>query len=209
MCDWLVVDIGGLMYGTRAYPEKRRSVGQGNTELSWLRGLRRMAWWQWLDCWGCWQYRICLVVSIIAGMLYMTPLREQGEVMWCGEVLSSWWCARPLPLSLSPPALLCGELSATPQHHITSPLLTERCHIQFQWVFMVGKNNLHHQHHLCSGSSTQSMHPHLTFLLFSPILFYYCYACLVTPLTQVAVFTSPLSCVLRLLPFLATWPQIH
>ena len=33
MCDWLFVDLNGLMDGTRAYPEKERSIGQGNTEL--------------------------------------------------------------------------------------------------------------------------------------------------------------------------------
>ena len=33
--DWLYVDIGGLMDGTKEHtPEKGRSIGQGNTELS-------------------------------------------------------------------------------------------------------------------------------------------------------------------------------
>ena len=36
MSAWLFVDLDGLMDGTRAYPEKERSIGQGDTELSWV-----------------------------------------------------------------------------------------------------------------------------------------------------------------------------
>ena len=81
-----------------------------------------------------------------------------------------------LPLSLSC-IISCATMRRT-SHHLS--FVQERgviCNrlpmMKFQWVCMVGNNNLHHQHHLCSGTvNLQSMYPHLIFLLFSPILFH-------------------------------------
>ena len=84
----------------RAYPEKGRSIGQGNTELSWVdKGVPRDGV---IGCWGCWQYRLSFVISIIVSLLQMPPLCAQGrgDVVVMRRWLSSWWGAWPLSLPL-------------------------------------------------------------------------------------------------------------
>ena len=110
------------------------------------------------DCWGCWQYRLSFVVSIIAGLLKMTLLCEQGrgDVVG-GEVVSLPGGAHGLSLSLplvnslrnyeeASLHLSCSrEVSYSTMRSIASTLHLTHSKISITMVCMAGNN----KEHLC------------------------------------------------------------
>ena len=194
----------------RAYPEKGRSIGQGNTELSWVdKGVPRDGV---IGCWGCWQYRLSFVISIIVSLLQMPPLCAQGrgDVVVMRRWLSSWWGAWPLSLPLV--HFSCATMRrAVPPHHTTYPwgvnfngsargkqqIITCMLNI----ILAAEKSVLY----------TKSMHPHLTFLFCT--YFHAVIDCLLTPFdTQAAVSLLLLPCVSPVAtasPATRWWPIIH
>ena len=168
MCAWLFVDLDGLMDGTRAYPEKERSIGQGDT-VSWVDqgvpedGVMAMTW------------LLAIRDNLCCLHHCRSTLWTRGEVRRFRLVLlrtveshAQLWGARSTTQHHTAPR-------STTQHHPASPLPCTQRGVIFNgsaWQETT-TNHLYYQHPIIvEKASTQSVYPHLTFLSFLPILFH-------------------------------------